>query len=220
MAKLTVSLFQCCPFRAVSASRGPLRRCGHAAVGQSCIRNDPSRDSDVETAADGGDVLVKPLRQLVARQFPGSFRDVDCLQEFPGKDVLLAVSQEEVLDWNGPRFAAAAQQQPCAEDDQRRRQVADRRTVGDVPADCGRIADLNRSEAADQFRQRRVVVADELPEFREGNACTDLQRTILPPDRTQFRHFGNEAEGLDAAKLLGDPQPDIGRARHDCGRRV
>jgi hypothetical protein len=88
---------------------GAFRHAGHAAEGDAGLGDGAVLHGDVERAADGRDVLVEALRQLVAAQPVGLDRERDRLDEF-------ARARGPVCRSRGrsPPAAARAARRPCA----------------------------------------------------------------------------------------------------------
>ena len=197
-----------------------LRGRRHAAKGDARAGDARPVDAQLERAHHGRNVLVEALGDLVAAEMLAG-RASGCATmrtNSPGCAILLAVVDEEVLERHRARLVAALQSERRAERDQRRRQVADRRAIGDVAADrAGRAHLLAEQSGAAARRDRGSIAA------RYGSAVgvrspsrrgSPLVRD--PRSRSRPAHAAEVDDLRQLAQLLGDPQPDVGRARDDA----
>ena len=98
--------------------------------------------------------------------------------------------------------------------------VADRRSVGDVAADGADVAHLLAGEPAHQLAEIGIDRREVRQRRRVGRGCAEGHRARIVDDRIEA---GDPAEPDDLgqiAQLLGDPQPDIGRARDEDRVRI
>ena len=99
-----------------------------------------------------------------------------------------------------------------------RREIADRRTVGDVAADRAARAHLRRAEAAHHLAEIGMQRAEHGLRVREphrraeGQSVRRLRHAVEPGDAAE------PMMRLQVAQMLRDPEAHIGRARDD--RRV
>ena len=135
----------------------------------------------------------------------------------PGREILLAVAQEEILERDGAALRSAAERELGAERDQGGRHVADRRAVGDIAADRAGVADLDAADPPDQLAEIGVQAGQRLAGvgIADGGAERERVRALLDPP--QIGDVADEDGRAEVAKLLGDPQADVGRAGDDAG---
>ena len=114
---------------------GPFRRGRHATEGDTRIDDAAPLHGEPEGAQEGGDVLIEALGDLVAAEDLVGLeaRHVDTGHELARRQVLLAVVDEEVLEWHRPRRLAPAQVQCRTERDQSGRRIADREPLAMLP---------------------------------------------------------------------------------------
>ena len=202
---------------------GAFWRAGHAAEGDADVGHPPlAVQRQPEGAADGGDVLVEALGDLVGTELHPRRRlgQDHRLHEFALAAVLLAVFDEEILQRQFARLVAAPQPQGGAAGDQGRRRVADGGAVGDVAADGAHVAHLLRPDAADQLAEIGIERRDPLRRVAVGDAGPDHQRIAAILDPPQVAHPAGIDHRCQHALELGHPQPDIGRPRHDGGAGI
>ncbi len=145
-----------------------------------------------QCTADRRDVLVEPLRHLVAvelwidgviprhrRTRHCSHRHLDRLDELSRPAVLLAVGDEELFQRQPPFAIGAIQHQRRAERNQRRRHVADWRAVGDVATDGAGVSNLHRADPPHQFAERGIVPTQHLDRRRIGDRRADPQQLAI-----------------------------------------
>ena len=115
------------------------------------------------------------------------------------------------------RSRPAAQRQLGAERDQGRRHVADRRAVGDIAADRAGVADLDAADPPDQLAEIGVQAGQRLAGVGIADRRAERERVRAFLDPLQIGDVADEDGRAEVAKLLGDPQADIGRAGDDPG---
>src|SRR6185369_10836606 len=143
---------------------GALGNLRHAAITDADIGDLPLREPQIEGAEAGGDVLVEALGDLVTGEAPGWIapRQADELDELARAAILLAVTEEEILQCELAPLAPMAEHQPGAQRDQRRRAVADGRAIGDIAAHGAAIADLGGAETPQQLAEIGIFRGDRL----------------------------------------------------------
>ena len=107
------------------------------------------------------------------------------------------------------------QHQLGAERDQGGRHVADRRAVGDIAADRAGVADLDAADPADQLAQIGVEAGQRLLGLGIADARAERERVRALLDPPQIGDVADEDDRAEIARLLGDPQADIGGAGDD-----
>ncbi len=104
-----------------------------------------------------------------------------------------------------------------AERNQHRRQVADRRAVGDIAADRAAGAHLDRAEAAQHFGEIGIDRAEDRHGARQRYDRPERKAVGRLFDLRQLGDAADMDDLFDRRELLGDPQPDVGRAGDDGG---
>ena len=182
-------------------------------------RDDAALDAQGEGAADAGNVAVEPLGELddpdqhVGRRAGNA----DALDELAGREILLAVAQEEILEREGAALGSAPERELGAQRDQRRRHVADRRAVGDIAADRAGVADLDSADAADELAEIRMQAGQRLAGLGVADGRPERERLRALLDLPQIGDVADEDGRAEVAKLLGDPQADVGGPGDDPG---
>ena len=186
-------------------SRGAFRGGRHAAECDAGGGDFIARTGDVETAAQGGNILVEPFADFVTFQVVGLIGDRDADDKFAGATVLFSVGDEEVFDWDVSDIVAAPQVQLRAKRDERGRAITDGGTVGDVAPDGGGIAHLCAAVAADQLGKAGVFFGHSFLKLGQGDGRADCDAAVARFDAAQIFDLANEGDGGQIAQLFVDP---------------
>ena len=147
----------------------------------------PPADAETERPEHGGDVLVEAFRDLVAAEVLAFAepRHGDAGEDLAGGAILAPVVEEEILQRQRPAGIAVAQLDGGAEGDQHRRRIADRRAVGDVPADGAGASHLLRAQAAQHLAHIRIDAAERRLGLGVGGGGGDLDPVVHLPHLVQ-----------------------------------
>jgi len=186
-----------------------------------CVAHDAVIEIDGKGGADGGDVLIVALGELVGAKLLACFRQRDAhgFHEFARQPVLFHVVEVEVLQQQDALTLIRAQHDFCAEHDHPRRRVADRRAVGHTAAQGAGAADRLGGKALPQFVQRVIVVQfiDGAVGVVQRDGGADFQLAVDGRDAVQFLHLARVDHVAQIAHLLGHPQANVGGAGQDGG---
>ena len=196
------------------AATCPARNLRHAAAADANAFDACPVAAQVKAGEHRRDVLVESLRDLVGAYVRAGLRawHADRLDELAGGERGLAIAGVEVLERHGALRIAPAKHDARAQRDQDRHRIADRRSVGDVAAKRPGVADRNRGEARPDFGEHRVLGVERRERIRQRGRGADAQRFAVVRDGAQLRDLAGVDERSQLAVLLGDPEPDVGRA--------
>jgi len=201
---------------------GPLDDRGHAAEGQAQRAHRVAVELDREGRADGRDVAVVALGDLVAAQLRASRRQrhAQRTHEFAALHPVLHVVDVEVLERQRALLAAVLQHDLRAERDQHGRAIADRRAVGDVAAHRAGVPDRRRGKAHPDLRQRGHARRECRPGVLERGAGADDDLVGLLLDAPQRVDLADGDQVAQVAETLVCPQADVGRAGKQARLRL
>ncbi len=132
------------------------------------------------------------------------------------------ILEVEILERQSADLFAPPQFEPRVERDQHLNRIADRRAVGEVAAERGRIADRRRRETLRLFRQCGKSRQQCRPGIGESHRGADPQ--FLGPflDSGEFRYVTQVDERRQLAQLLRDHETNVRAARQQegTGRRI
>ena len=113
-------------------------------------------------------------------------RRLDRDNEFPGTAILLSVAEKEILQ-RQRRCAQPSAHHPGAQRDQRRREIANRRSVGDVAADGAADLHPRRAEATHHFAEVGMDRREQRLSLGKRHARAERQRAVIGlADRIEF----------------------------------
>ena len=187
---------------------------GHAAERQPDVGHRVAVERNGEATAQRRDVAVEALADLVRTHLPleRGQRDDQALHELARLQPVLHVVDVEVLQRHATHALALAQLDLRVERHQHRRRIADRRAVGDVAAHRARMADRRRRKAQPDIGERRRALRQRAPGGFERSTRADVERTVELGHGLHIGHVADVDDVAQVAKLLVDPEPDVGRA--------
>ena len=197
------------PASARSACRGAAGDAGQAAIGETDALHAVAVDAHAKGRADGGNILVDALRELVARQQPsgGGPRNRHPRDELARRPIRLAVGEVEILERHAPQLRAAAQFDLRSQRDQRRDRIADRRAVREIAAQGGGIADRRGCEARRLFFELGIRAEQRRPGVREGDRGADPQFVRALLDTPELRHVAEIDQGGSSRSCFVTSRP-------------